>query len=133
MISNSTSSSSSSLRENRLPSEKSQYTKLTIKLEHEQTSHKRPILFIVPARTTTVLEYAIHGKDKDLFGLKEDAEGLLALYYEKKVTPPASTETNSHPVIHHVRILGLKSRHARHHHEEKELNMKVKIVVGTKR
>lgn len=109
----------------------SQYTKLSIKLVQEQTKHKRPILFIVPARTSNaLLEYTIHGKNKDLFGLRHDPDGIVALYYLDKVVtdPPLDS------VIHHVRVIGLKTRHARHHHhhEEKELNIKVKIVVVKK-
>ena len=116
---------------------------MTIRLQYEQTKHKRPILFIVPARTaSTVLDYTIHGKNKDLFGLRHDPDGFLALYYLKKVTPVINLEKS---VIHHVRVLGednnninnLESENpktpktSRHHqHHKKELNMKVKLVVG---
>jgi len=117
------------------------YTKMTIRLQYEQTKHKRPILFIVPARTaSTVLDYTIHGKNKDLFGLRHDPDGFLALYYLKKVTPVINLEKS---VIHHVRVLGedninnnLESENpktpktSRHQHHKKELNMKVKLVVG---
>ena len=118
------------------------YTKMTIKLQYEQTKHKRPILFIVPARTeSSVLKYTMHGKNKDLFGLRHDPDGFLALYYLKKVTPISEKS-----VIHHVRVLGehtqpidsasietnkqisTTSRHQASN--KKELNMKVKLVVG---
>merc|ERR1719273_2359338 len=55
-------------------------TKMTIRLQYEQTKHKRPILFIVPARTaSTVLQYTVHGKNKDLFGLQkhDSTDGFL--------------------------------------------------------
>ena len=114
---------------------------MTIRIQYEQTKHKRPILFIVPARTaSTVLDYTIHGKNKDLFGLRHDPDGFLALYYLKKVTPVINLEKS---VIHHVRVLGedninnnLESENpktpktSRHQQHKKELNMKVKLVVG---
>ena len=113
------------------------YTKMTIKLQYEQTKHKRPILFIVPARTeSSVLKYTMHGKNKDLFGLRHDPDGFLALYYLKKVTPNLAGKS----VIHHVRVLGEQtqsitststSTNAKHQaSNKKELNMKVKLVVG---
>ena len=102
---------------------------MTIRLQYEQTKHKRPILFIVPARTaSTVLNYTMHGKNKDLFGLRHDPDGFLALYYLKKVTPVLGKS-----VIHHVRVLGEnenQSDNTSRHHHKKELNMKVKLVVG---
>merc|ERR1712008_3273 len=112
------------------------YTKMTIRLQYEQTKHKRPILFIVPARTaSTVLDYTIHGKNKDLFGLRHDPDGFLALFYLKKVTP-----ISGNSVIHHVRVLGEHTQSitsastistSRHQaSNKKELNMKVKLVVG---
>ena len=104
-----------------------QYTRLSIRLNQEQTKHKRPILFVVPARTSTVLKYTVHGRDKDLFGLRHDPDGLLALFYQMKVQPGLQQPSNS--VIHHVRVIGQKSRYARHDLASKELNMKLKIVV----
>ena len=114
---------------------------MTIKLQYEQTKHKRPILFIVPARTaSTVLQYTVHGKNKDLFGLQkhDSTDGFLALYYKKKVTPILGKS-----VIHHVRVLGTsiganpgqqeKNSSSRNRDSnKKELNMKVKIVVLAK-
>lgn len=102
---------------------KNGHTKVNIKLRAEQTKHKRPILFIVPARSSTLLDYTVHGKDRDLFGLRHDSGGIWALYYNSKVKPSNSV------INHHVRVIGLKSRQARHQHQHKELNMKVKIVV----
>lgn len=105
------------------------YTKLSIKLEQEQTKHKRPILFIVPARAETQLHYSIHGKNKDLFGLRPDADGVWTLYYNH----PVNILQEEDPVTHHVRVIGTKSRLARHNHEStKDLNMKVKIVIVRK-
>ena len=105
-----------------------QYTKLSIRLKAAQTKHKRPILFIVPAEASTKLIYTIHGKDKDLFGLREEADGILALFYKHQVKQNAS-EDNS--VIHHqIRVIGQKTRHARHEHNLKDLNMKIKITVA---
>lgn len=99
------------------------YTKLSIKLEQEQTKHKRPILFMVPARAETFVHYSIHGRDKELFGLKPDADGVWTLYYNEPVNPL------DEDVTHHVRVVGTKSRLARHSEQMKDLNMKVKIVV----
>ena len=101
------------------------FTKLSIKLKEGQTKHKRPILFIVPARASQHLSYTIHGKNKDLFGLKEETDGIFALYYLKKV------KISDNTVIHHViRIIGEKPRQTRNHHHKKVLNMKVKILVS---
>ena len=116
---------------------------MTIKLQYEQTKHKRPILFIVPARTaSTVLQYTVHGKNKDLFGLQrhDSSDGFLALYYLKKVTPILGKS-----VIHHVRVLGTsiganlgqstgqqENSSRNRDSNKKELNMKVKIVVVAK-
>ena len=99
------------------------FTKLSIRLNQEQTKHKRPILFIVPARAETLLNYSIHGKDKGLFKLKAEMDGKRVLHYKKPVQP------NQKSVIHHVRIIGQNARNARHDHQVKELNMKVKIIV----
>ena len=109
------------------------FTKLSIRLDHEQTKHKRPILFIVPARAETLLNYSIHGKDKDLLHLKDDSNGTTrVLHYKKGVKVPP--KNNSHSIItHHVRIIGQHNtrhpRHQNHHHQVKELNMKVKIII----
>ena len=100
------------------------FTKLSIRLEQDQTKHKRPILFIVPARAGSLLTYSIHGKDRNLFKLKDELDGIRALYYKKPVEP------EQHSVTHHVRIIGQSSRNPRHDvHQMKELNMKVKIIV----
>ena len=64
-----------------------QYTKLSIRLKSGQTKHKRPILFIVPAEASnSKLTYSLHGKDKDLFGLREESDGIQALFYKQKVS-----------------------------------------------
>ena len=108
------------------------FTKLSIRLDHEQTKHKRPILFIVPARAETLLNYSIHGKDKDLLHLKDDSNGITrVLHYKKGVQIPHHSQKNSHSITHHVRIIGQNARHPRHqnHHQVKELNMKVKIII----
>ena len=103
-----------------------QYTKLSIRLKSGQTKHKRPILFIVPAEASTKLTYTLHGKDKDLFGLREESDGILALFYKQQVSKAASSDSS---VIHHIRVIGQKARHARHEHNSKDLNMKIKIAV----
>ena len=101
------------------------YTKLSVKLDDFQTKHKRPILFIVPARTSPKLNYAIHGKNRDLFGLKDHSDGILALYYHHKVN------ISDKPVIHHVRVTGQKDRQARHNQgNDKVLNMKIRITIS---
>ena len=89
-------------------------------------------MFIVPARAETLLNYSIHGKDKDLLHLKDDSNGITrVLHYKKGVKVPP--KNNSYSIItHHVRIIGQhNTRHPRHqnHHQVKELNMKVKIII----
>ena len=109
-----------------------QYTKLSIRLKPGQTKHKRPILFIVPAEARTKLTYTLHGKDKDLFGLREESDsGILALFYQQQVSTTSESGQN-HSVVHHIRVIGQKARHARHEHTLKDLNMKIKIAVLAK-
>jgi len=104
-----------------------QYTKLSIRLKSGQTKHKRPILFIVPAEASnSKLTYSLHGKDKDLFGLREESDGIQALFYKQKVS---SVIQDSSVIHHHIRVIGQKARHARHEHNSKDLNMKIKIAV----
>jgi hypothetical protein len=119
-----------------------QFTKLSIRIEAGQTKHKRPILFLVPARTELlqVLDYSVHGRDRGLFGLKPHVDGIWALYYRKAVSTTSNPQDGPR-VIHHVRVVGRKSRHVREHSEaaaaagdndlnsSRELNMKVRIVV----
>ena len=56
------------------------------------------------------------------------ADELLALFYQMKVQP-STQQQSSNSVIHHVRVIGQKSRYARHDLASKELNVKLKIVV----
>ena len=91
-------------------------------------------MFIVPARAETLLNYSIHGKDKDLLHLKDDSNGITrVLHYKKGVQVPPQNKNSHHSITHHVRIIGQNNaRHPRHqnnHHQVKELNMKVKIII----
>ena len=80
--------------------------------------------------------YVPERKNKNLFGLRHDPDGFLALYYLKKVTPNLAGKS----VIHHVRVLGEQTQSitsaststtSKHQaSNKKELNMKVKLVVG---
>ena len=78
-------------------------------------------MFIVPARAETLLNYSIHGKDKDLLHLKDDSNGITrVLHYKKGVKVPP--KNNSYSIItHHVRIIGQhNTRHPRHTHIQME-------------
>ena len=61
-------------------------TKLTVKLTRERTKLKRPILFLQPALTEDLMTsrhvYSLKGKDKSLFGLRRDPNGVWALFYQ---------------------------------------------------
>ena len=66
--------------------EKQLPTKLTVKLTRERTKLKRPILFLQPALTEDLMTsrhvYSLRGKDKNLFGLRRDLNGVWALFYQ---------------------------------------------------